>query len=82
MGDSHDEMVKSMNRKFADPALDLDNLIPRNGSWDVKKSLAGKLDRLEHRTRRAVLELAQKKAREEKDLTGGPIAETMSSGEE
>lgn len=68
-----------MNKKFSDPALDLDNIVPKNSSWDIERSLAGKLELLEQRTQRAILRMAQKKAREEHNIARGPAPEELSS---
>lgn len=62
-------LIKSANGKFMDAALDLDNMFPRKGHWERKKILSKKMDRLERRTRRAIVELARAKQAEGNNLT-------------
>lgn len=59
--EAHAELIKSTNRKFGDPSLDLDNLIPRKGSWDMERALQPKLEKLEKRTEKAILEIVKRK---------------------
>lgn len=79
---NQEELIKNTNRKFGDPALDLDNLVPRKGNWDIKRSLAPKLARLEQRTQRAVIRMAREKARKEKVLDAPPVPEVSSDESE
>lgn len=66
--DEQETMIRSANRKFADPALDLENIVPRKGNWDMKRSLAPKLQRLEQRTKRTLHELLREKQASEGKL--------------
>ncbi|PXF48100.1 Coiled-coil domain-containing protein 12 [Gracilariopsis chorda] len=66
--DEQESLIRSANRKFADPALDLDNIVPRKGNWDMKRSLAPKLQRLEQRTKRTLRELLREKQASEGNL--------------
>eukprot|EP00178_Gracilaria_changii_P016520 TRINITY_DN474_c0_g1_i2.p1 TRINITY_DN474_c0_g1~~TRINITY_DN474_c0_g1_i2.p1 ORF type:complete len:134 (+),score=29.25 TRINITY_DN474_c0_g1_i2:117-518(+) len=65
-------LIRSSNRKFVDPALDLDNIVPRKGNWDMKKSLAPKLQRLEQRTKRALVEILREKQADKGKLLSQP----------
>lgn len=78
----HDELIKATNRRFADPSLDLDNLVPRKGTWDMEKSLAPKLERLEKRTQRALLQIVQRKLAAEQELDDVPDQPDLSSDED
>lgn len=79
--ESQEELIKNTNMKFGDPALDLDNLVPRKGNWDIKRNFAPKLALLEQRTRRAIIRMAQEKARERKELTAPPVPDISSEEE-
>lgn len=61
-------MLREASVKFGDPALDLDNMVPRQGNWDMQRSLAPKLERLEQRTRRAIIEIVRQKRVDEGKL--------------
>lgn len=65
--ESQEELIKSTNRKFGDPSLDLDNVVPRKANWDIERSLTPKLERLEKRTQRAILQIVQRKVAEEQE---------------
>lgn len=79
--DTYETRIKAATRKFADPALDTDNRIPRKGNWDMKRSLAPKLKRLEQRTHRAIIRIAQQKAKEARQLTAPQTPPTSSDDE-
>ncbi|CAN8070684.1 unnamed protein product [Agarophyton chilense] len=70
--DEQQALIRSSNRKFMDPTLDLDNIVPRKVNWDMKRSLAPKLQRLEQRTKRALVEILQKKQTEHGRLLSQP----------
>lgn len=65
-----------------DPALDLNNLVPRKGNSDMKRVLQARLAKLEKRTQRAILDMARRKQLEEGDLTGPSSAEQLPSSDE
>lgn len=81
MKESHDKLINTINLKFNDPALDIDNLVPRKGNWDIKRSLAPKLERLERRTQRAIIRIAQK-TKETKRLNEPELPDTSSDEED
>lgn len=65
--EAQEELIKSTNWKFGDPSLDLDNLVPRKANWDIERSLEPKLNRLEKRTQRAILQIVQGRVAEEQN---------------
>lgn len=80
--EAQEELIKTTNRKFGDPSLDLDNLVPRKGNWDMERSLAPKLERLEQRTQRAILQIVQRKLAAEKNRDDVPERPDLSSDED
>lgn len=73
-------LIRSANRKFADPAMDMDNIVPRKGNWDMKRSLAPKLERLELRTKKALVELVrEERDKESKSFGPGDDVRSISS---
>lgn len=80
--DKYEEYLHSTNAKFMDPALDLDNLVPRKSNSDMKQLLDARLRKLEKRTQRAIIEIARRKQMEEGDLTGPSTAEQIPSSDE
>jgi coiled-coil domain-containing protein 12 len=57
-----DAVLSAANVKFASAALDFDNMVPKKSNWELKRALKPRLDRLERRTQRALLELAREAA--------------------
>lgn len=57
----HLEKAKSSN--IIDE-IDLSNLAPRKPDWDLKRDVAKKLDKLEKRTQRAIVELIRERLQE------------------
>lgn len=85
--DKNDQMIRATNVKFIDPALDIDNIVPKKANSDMKRALNAKLLCLQRRTKRAILDIARKKQIEEGDLTGAGAPTTatephLSSDEE
>lgn len=70
------------NAKFMDPALDLDNLVPKKSNFDMKRVLQARLEKLEKRTKRAIIDIARRKQMEEGDLTGPSTAEQLPSSDD
>lgn len=62
MEDSHEALLKDAAQRFASPALDIENKIPKKVAWDLKNALAPQLERLERRTQVALDELARSNA--------------------
>lgn len=48
--------------------LDFMNLAPRKPDWDLKRDVAGKLEKLERRTQKAIAELIRDRLKEESSL--------------
>lgn len=66
--------------------LDFTNLAPRKPDWDLKRDIAGKLDKLERRTQKAIAELIRERLKEE-DLAnavaaGSSAAQQLAQDEE
>lgn len=80
--DKHNDMLLNTNSKFMDPALDLDNLLPKKGNSEMKYALSKRLERLNRRTKRAIIEIARKKQMEDGDLTGPAVGEQQTSSDE
>lgn len=64
--------LAAANAKFGDEALDTENMVPKKGNWDLKRVLAPKLELLEKRTQRAILEIARARL-----ATGGDTGEGL-----
>jgi coiled-coil domain-containing protein 12 len=47
------------------------NLAPKKANWDLKREIQPKLDKLERRTLRALIEIAQEEERARLDADGG-----------
>jgi len=54
-------------------SLDFQNLAPRKPDWDLKRDIAGKLEKLEKRTQKAIAELIRDRLKEE-DLANAVTA--------
>jgi cwf18 pre-mRNA splicing factor len=54
-----DRLLSSSATKFASADLDLENLIPKKANWELKRALKPRLDRLERRTQRALVEIVR-----------------------
>lgn len=80
--ETQDALLRSFSRKFADPSLDLDHMVPRTGNWDMKRSLNRKLERLERRTHRAIIKAVQQKQQEEKKFQSTEVTLIPSSSDE
>lgn len=66
-----------------DPALDLNNLVPKKANIEMKQALNQKLERLNRRTKRAIVEIARKKQIEDGELIGAvDVQQQVSSDEE
>lgn len=60
------EHITAANRRFDDPALDFDNMIPKSGDWDIRRHLQPKLQELESKTHRAILDILSKARQQSK----------------
>lgn len=78
----HEDSLHGFNAKFMDPALDLNNLVPRKETSDMKRVLNDRLQKLEKRTQRAIIDIARRKQMEEGDLTGPSTSEQVPSSDE
>ncbi len=47
------------------------NLAPKKANWDLKREIQPKLDKLERRTLRALIEIAQEEERVRLEAEGG-----------
>ncbi|XP_046846487.1 coiled-coil domain-containing protein 12-like [Xenia sp. Carnegie-2017] len=60
--------------------VDLSNLAPRKPDWDLKRDVAKKLEKLERRTQRAIIELIRSRLQEEGNLAEVVSAVTTEQG--
>jgi len=58
--------------------LDFMNLAPRKPDWDLKRDVAGKLEKLERRTQKAIAELIRDRLKEENTSLADAVAEAES----
>lgn len=80
--EAQEGQMKAFEKKFADPSMDLDNMVPRKGHWDMKRALAPKIERLERRTRRTIIRLVEQKQIAEGKIGTGKGADVVSSDED
>jgi coiled-coil domain-containing protein 12 len=55
------EAVREEEKEEKGDEMDLLNLAPRKIDWDLKRDIAKKLEKLERRTNRSIVEILQKK---------------------
>ncbi|XP_028399645.1 coiled-coil domain-containing protein 12-like [Dendronephthya gigantea] len=60
--------------------VDLANLAPRKPDWDLKRDVAKKLEKLERRTQRAILELIRSRLQDDENLADVVNAGTPEQG--
>lgn len=79
----YDAVLSAAADKFRSAQLDVDNIVPKKANWELKRALKPKLDRLEKRTERALLELAREAAQRGKNEgEGGDLfARTVAAAE-
>lgn len=65
-----DQLLSHALSKFASTALDLDNMIPQKSNWELKRALKPRLDQLERRTQRALVELAHASVPKKTGISG------------
>lgn len=66
-----DEVQEHLEKAKADKVIeevDLANLAPRKPDWDLKRDVAKKLEKLEKRTQRAIVELIRDRLQQGEDL--------------
>lgn len=80
--DEHEALIRSTGAKFMDPSLDLDNLLPKKRNTELKRALSDKLESLDKRTKRALVEMARRKQMEDGDLTGAAVNDGQVSSDE
>jgi len=66
-----EEPVIESKPEDADPEELLMNVAPKKPNWDLKRDLQGKLDKLERRTQRAIIEIMNEEARARLEEDGG-----------
>mmetsp|Transcript_15906 Transcript_15906/g.42741 ORF Transcript_15906/g.42741 Transcript_15906/m.42741 type:complete len:132 (-) Transcript_15906:14-409(-) len=59
------EIIEAHIRLYDDPRQDTANLAPKKVNWDLKRNVAERLERLERRTQRAMMEVVRRRAEEE-----------------
>merc|ERR1712116_88721 len=62
--DVQDVLALAKDTKIIDE-LDFVNLAPRKPDWDLKRDIAKKLEKLERRTQKAIVELIRERLKEE-----------------
>mmetsp|Transcript_567 Transcript_567/g.1924 ORF Transcript_567/g.1924 Transcript_567/m.1924 type:complete len:144 (+) Transcript_567:122-553(+) len=55
-------LTKACNEKLASATGDISKLAPKKPNWDLKRDVVRKLEKLERRTQRAILEVVREKA--------------------
>ncbi|XP_067021183.1 coiled-coil domain-containing protein 12-like [Acropora muricata] len=73
-----DEVQEHLEKAKAEKVIeevDLANLAPRKPDWDLKRDVAKKLEKLEKRTQKAIVELIRERLQEQ-DLAAAVIAGT------
>ncbi|KAI9319101.1 mRNA splicing factor [Dichotomocladium elegans] len=71
-------LAEAANRETDE--VDLFNLQPKKPNWDLKRDVQKKLDKLDRKTQRAILELIRKRLAEEGDTTTN-LAEAVANAE-
>ncbi|KAF5827181.1 cwf18 pre-mRNA splicing factor-domain-containing protein [Dunaliella salina] len=66
-----EEPVIESKPEDADQEELLMNVAPKKPNWDLKRDLQGKLDKLERRTQRAIIEIMNEEARARLEEDGG-----------
>ena len=68
----HHHATVPLSCKLVAPPQDLIvNLAPKKANWDLKREIQPKLDKLERRTLRALIEIAQEEERQRLEAEGG-----------
>ena len=70
------EQLESVKEKSIEQ-VDLLNLAPRKPDWDLKRDIAGKLEKLQRRTQRAIVDIVRQRLAEEGDLSAAVSAAEM-----
>lgn len=66
--------LELLQQPVASEEIGIANLAPRKPDWDLKRDVAKKLERLEHRTQRAIAELIRERLRAANEAGGPPTA--------
>ena len=67
--------MEEANARFADPAMDLENMVPKKPNWDLKRAISPQIEALQRQTKQALLEIAQQRAMA--SGTGEDLASTV-----
>uniref|UniRef100_A0A7S0BL71 Coiled-coil domain-containing protein 12 n=1 Tax=Rhodosorus marinus TaxID=101924 RepID=A0A7S0BL71_9RHOD len=68
---AQEKMIMECKEKLLVASKDLNKLAPKKANWDLKRDISGKLEKLERRTQRSILELVRQRVG---DQEGGNTA--------
>jgi len=77
--DVSEELTEHLEKAKPEKAVedvDLTTLAPRKPDWDLKRDVAKKLEKLERRTQKAIVELIRERLKDEEDLASAVNAVT------